>query len=156
MILKPRALCPIVDHARVTVMTFSSPPSLPLSRPWAGVSAWQLVRPPPPEDGGLIGQALIGLKPMNAWVHTYTKPQTSSTRSRGLGRRIHESVEDTKLSTNKQHTLSRGPGWRIPGGVEDTKLSTNKQHTLSLSPWRCRSISENEMGVKAQRARVSE
>ena len=59
-----------------------------------------------PEDGGLIGQALIGLKPMNAWVHTYTKPQTSSTRSRGLGWRIHESVEDTKLSTNKQHTLS--------------------------------------------------
>ena len=58
-----------------------------------------------PEDGGLIGQALIGLKPMNAWVHTYTKPQTSSTRSRGLGRRIHESVEDTKLSTNKQHSL---------------------------------------------------
>ena len=57
-----------------------------------------------PEDGGLIGQALIGLKPMNAWVHTYTKPQTSSTRSRGLGRRIHESVEDTKLSTNKQHS----------------------------------------------------
>ena len=35
---------PIVDHARVTVMTFTSPPSLPLSRPWAGVSAWQLVR----------------------------------------------------------------------------------------------------------------
>ena len=25
----------------------------------------------------------------------------------------------------------RGPGWRIHGGVEDTKLSTNKQHTLS-------------------------
>jgi len=25
--------------------------------------------------------------------------------SRGLGWRIHESVEDTKLSTNKQHTL---------------------------------------------------
>ena len=43
---------------------------------------------------------------MNAWVHTYTKPQTSSTRSRGLGWRIHESVEDTKLSTNKQHSLS--------------------------------------------------
>jgi len=39
-------------------------------------------------------------------VHTYTKPQTSSTRSRGLGWRIHESVEDTKLSTNKQHSLS--------------------------------------------------
>ena len=59
-----------------------------------------------PEDGGLIGQALIGLKPVNAWVHTYTKSQTPSTRSRGLGWRIHESVEDTKLSTNKQHSLS--------------------------------------------------
>ena len=59
-----------------------------------------------PEDGGLINQALIGLKPVNACGHTYTKPQTPSTRSRGLGWRIHESVEDTKLSTNKQHTLS--------------------------------------------------
>jgi hypothetical protein len=39
-------------------------------------------------------------------VHTYTKPQTSSTRNRGLGWRIHDSVEDTKLSTNKQHSLS--------------------------------------------------
>jgi hypothetical protein len=26
----------------------------------------------------------------------------------------------------------RGPGWRIHGGVEDTKLSTNKEHSLSL------------------------
>ena len=43
---------------------------------------------------------------MNACVHTYTKPQTSSTRSRGSGWRIHGSVEDTKLSTNKQHSLS--------------------------------------------------
>jgi len=25
----------------------------------------------------------------------------------------------------------RGPDWRIHGGAEDTKLSTNKQHTLS-------------------------
>ena len=29
--------------------------------------------------------------------------------------------------------LSRGLGWRIHESVEDTKLSTNKQHTLSLS-----------------------
>ena len=43
---------------------------------------------------------------MNACVHTYTKPQTPSTRRRGPGWRIHGSVEDTKLSTNKQHTLS--------------------------------------------------
>ena len=45
-------------------------------------------------------------KPMNACVHTYTKSQTPSTRRRGPGWRIHASVEDTKLSTNKQHTLS--------------------------------------------------
>jgi len=29
-----------------------------------------------------------------------------NTGNRGLGWRIHESVEDTKLSTNKQHSLS--------------------------------------------------
>jgi hypothetical protein len=46
---------------------------------------------------------------MNACVHTYTKPQTSSTRRRGPGWRIHGSVEDTKLSTNKQHSLSHAP-----------------------------------------------
>ena len=45
-------------------------------------------------------------KPMNACVHTYTKSQTPSTRRRGPGWRIHGSVEDTKLSTNKLHTLS--------------------------------------------------
>ncbi len=55
-----------------------------------------------------MNQELKGEKPVNACVHTYTKPQTSSTRSRGLGWRIHGSVEDTKLSTNKQHSLS---GW---------------------------------------------
>ena len=27
----------------------------------------------------------------------------------------------------------RGPGWRIHGSVEDTKLSTIKQHTLSCA-----------------------
>ena len=30
------------------------------------------------------------------------------------------------------HLWRRGPGWRIHGSVEDTKLSTNKQHSLSL------------------------
>ena len=64
------------------------------------------VRKPKCQRMELINQALIGLKPVNACVHTYTKPQTSSTRSRGLGWRIHGSVEDTKLSTNKQHSLS--------------------------------------------------
>jgi hypothetical protein len=43
---------------------------------------------------------------MNACVHTYTKSQTPSTRRRGPGWRIRGSVEDSKLSTNKQHTLS--------------------------------------------------
>jgi len=46
---------------------------------------------------------------VNACGHTCTEPQTSSTLSLGLGRRIHGSVKDTKLSTNKQHSLS-SPG----------------------------------------------
>ena len=46
-------------------------------------------------------------KPVNACVHTYTKSQTPNTRRRGPGWRIHGSVEDTKLSSNKQHTLSQ-------------------------------------------------
>jgi len=89
-----------------------------------------------PEDGRLIGQALIGLKPVNAWVHTYTKPQTSvhtytkpqtsSTRSRGLGWRIHESVEDTKLSTNKQHTLSTN--LQVTVGRTNTRHSDRDVH----------------------------
>jgi hypothetical protein len=29
--------------------------------------------------------------------------------------------------------MSRGLGWQIHGSVEDTKLSTNKQHTLSMT-----------------------
>jgi hypothetical protein len=32
---------------------------------------------------------------------------------------------------NNKTKLRRGPGWRIHGSVEDTKLSTNKQHSLS-------------------------
>ena len=39
-------------------------------------------------------------------MHTYTKSQTPCTRRHGPGWQIHGSVEDTKLSTNKQHTLS--------------------------------------------------
>jgi hypothetical protein len=35
-----------IGPARVLVMTFTSPSSLPLSRPWAGLSARRLVRPP--------------------------------------------------------------------------------------------------------------
>ncbi len=52
--------------------------------------------------------------------------------SRGLGRRIHESVEDTKLSTNKQHTLSL---WRPMGTTEvqlPRRASTTKSHYASV------------------------
>ena len=60
---------------------------------------------------------------MNAWVHTNTKPQISSTRSRGLGWRIHGSVEDTKLSTNKQHTLScTGAHYQTPPALRQRRL----------------------------------
>jgi hypothetical protein len=50
---------------------------------------------------------------VNVCVYTYTKPRTSSTRSRSLGWRIHRSVEDTKLSTNKQHSLRACPCERV-------------------------------------------
>ena len=85
-----------------------------------------------PEDGGLINQALIGLKPVNACVHTYTKPQTSSMRSRGLGWRIHESVEDTKLSTNKQHTLSLMIFGKTVSELSDTQSVDRSQTTSFL------------------------
>ena len=66
-----------------------------------------------PEEA-LLTRSSRAKKPMNACVHTYTKPQTPSTRRRGPGWQIHGSVEDTKLSTNKQHTHSLGAfvlGW---------------------------------------------
>jgi hypothetical protein len=71
-----------------------------------------------PEEGGLTRSSKVK-KPVSACVHTYTKPQTSSTRSRGLGWRIHGSVEDTKFSTNKQHSLSE---WVRTKGVEGAKI----------------------------------
>ncbi len=58
-------------------------------------------------EEALLTRSSEANKPMNACGHTYTKSQTPSTRRRGPGWRIHESVEDTKLSTNKQHTLSK-------------------------------------------------
>ena len=56
-------------------------------------------------EEALLTKGSKAKKPMNACVHTYTKSQTPSTRRRGPGWRIHGSVEDTKLSTNKQHSL---------------------------------------------------
>ena len=43
----------------------------------------------------------------------------------GLGWRIHESVEDTKLSTNKQHTLSQHA---IPNSNDHYRFSLNKNN----------------------------
>jgi hypothetical protein len=85
---------------------------------------------------------------VNACIHTYTKPQTSSTRSRGLGRRIHGSVEDTKLSTNKQHSLSVTP--RAPTRLIITRASRlgslyyDKITTLAILPRRMRHHQPNE------------
>jgi hypothetical protein len=69
-------------------------------------------------------------------IYNYNQFAVCTITTNLLGWRIHGSVEDTKLSINKQHThslfyLLYGPGWRKHGGVEDTKLSTNKHHSLS-------------------------
>ena len=58
-------------------------------------------------EEALLTRSAKAKKPMDACVHTYTKSQTPSTRRRGPGWRIHGSVEDTKLSTNKQPSLSQ-------------------------------------------------
>jgi hypothetical protein len=53
--------------------------------------------------------------------------------SPGLDRviRLHsQCIQQHSASSSVGH--SRGLGWRIHGSVEDTKLSTNKQHSLSL------------------------
>ena len=57
-------------------------------------------------EEALLTRSSKAMKPMNACGHTYTKSQTPSTRRRGPGWRIHGSVEDTELSTNKQHSLN--------------------------------------------------
>ena len=75
---------------------------------------------------------------MNAWVHTNTKPQISSTRSRGLGWRIHGSVEDTKLSTNKQHSLYHNANW-----------TTAHEHVLQAFECIC-----NDAGFATRRKQV--
>jgi len=56
--------------------------------------------------------------------------------SRGLGCRIHESVEDTKLSTNKQHTLSRNED-RVGRRqiVEQAAHSQHQWHPLEDGRW---------------------
>jgi hypothetical protein len=59
-------------------------------------------------EEALLTRSSKAKKPMNACGHTYTKSQTPSTRRRGPGWRIHGSVEDTKLSTIKQHSLLVG------------------------------------------------
>jgi hypothetical protein len=56
-------------------------------------------------EEALLTRSSKAKKPMNACVHTYMKSQTPSTRRRGPCWRIHGSVEDTKLSTNEQHSL---------------------------------------------------
>ena len=47
------------------------------------------------------------LSASRCWWYLLARPPVPArfTLSRGLGRRIHESVEDTKLNTNKQHSL---------------------------------------------------
>ena len=54
------------------------------------------------EDDGGAGRGLVAVVQVCAAQCSHALFYAS----RGLGRRIHGSVEDTKLSTNKQHSLS--------------------------------------------------
>jgi len=73
-------------------------------------------------SGGLGGCPLINLGNtcyLNASIEGMCVFRSVPIMSRGLGWRIHESVEDTKLSTNKQHSLSRS-------GDQSTAVSPKK------------------------------
>ena len=50
---------------------------------------------------------------------------------RGRGRVSHPKSTARCPPGLTHPSIRRGPGWRIHGSVEDTKLSTNKQHSLS-------------------------
>ena len=61
--------------------------------------------------------------------------------SRGLGWRMHESVEDTKLSTNKQHTLSLKINWieshaNVVVLQEEIKFPNIKNHHVIKNLWK--------------------
>ncbi len=57
-------------------------------------------------------------------------------KSRGLGWRIHESVEDTKLSTNKQHTLSSSLSVCVTAGRGILSAARTTQTSSSaISTW---------------------
>ena len=57
---------------------------------------------------------------------------------------VRKRANKRRMLLQKVNSISRGLGWRMHESVEDTKLSTNKQHTLSWAsrrarvPWRCR------------------
>jgi len=70
---------------------------------FSGTSAFSLRLMPSRLPPGASSHTPAGTRciPPSACTHTCT-----FALSRGLGRRIHGSVEDTKLSTNKQHSLS--------------------------------------------------
>jgi hypothetical protein len=59
-------------------------------------------------------------------------------RSRGLGRRIHGSVEDTKLSTNKQHSLSMHQSLDILVLLDGSPTSSTASRRPPLPPRRSR------------------
>jgi len=80
-------------------------------------------------EEALLTRSSKAKKPMNACVHTYTKSQTPSTRRRGPGWRIHGSVEDTKLSTNKQHTLSQESRDHAKGASPPSPRPFTQKHT---------------------------
>jgi hypothetical protein len=75
-------------------------------------------------EEALLTRSSEAKKPMNACVHTHTNSQTPSTRRRGPGWRIHGGVEDTKLSTNKQHSLSK-----VTRGLHPTPPSNPRVRT---------------------------
>ena len=66
------------------------------------------------------------------YIHTHTHTHTPVMEPGHIYSKVRTLVyRHTHTHTSCLYTRRRGPGWRIHGSVEDTKLSSNKQHSLS-------------------------
>ena len=135
----------IVGRTRMQVMTLTSPPSLPLSRPWAGLSIPILLAQA--RDRGTNkckqkkhrtrGWAGRGFEhqlrtSFNMFDQAYQVEFKGRTYTVDHGSPFDRGSMDSYYSRIRNpHNHSRGFGWRIHCGVEVPELSTNKQHTLS-------------------------
>ena len=107
------ALLRFCQHTRLTFLARNVPPAILMHPVDVNFDPASVVRTSPVTVPVFIQDLIVSAILQRGLGATYdTLPAhilswcRTIVRSRGLGRRIHGSVEDTKLSTNKQHSLS--------------------------------------------------